>query len=283
MRGNAAVHILGGPVVTLWVTGALAVALAGLMAFWELTTSKYPREMFLVCRCPHLYCYSLVYAVAAAAVMALYETLVPHDGPHSPLGANLWYRAIAVGLFTKSFLHLKFFSFPFKSESVPVGIETITNIFIPWFITEIDLGVENRRVDFFGSRIDGVSFEDAKQRISNSIPDYLDQRDRDGFLTSIEKAGSAKRAATLYLRMVGRRRFEQVFPLSHATATTPATVSAPPPVVSTVSPTLAKIATDVAKYVDSAQANIVKVPLKPKEALSGSAAGMTPPSSGDGP
>ncbi len=190
----------------------LAFAIGGIIAFWELVTSKYPRTFFLALRCGHAYFYAMVYAIAALLIMLLYEAIVPHNGPHSYLGGNLWVRAIGVGLFTKSFLHLRIFTIPGHPEPTPIGLETIMLIFIPYLLREVELGHDRREMAFVKDRVHCLSFTEVSQAVAGNLPDAMAPRDRQGFIASVKKAKHHVRAARLYLRLVGRGHFEMVFP-----------------------------------------------------------------------
>jgi hypothetical protein len=196
----------------LWPT-TLAVVLAFAIAYWELVTSEYPRTVFLVRRCPYLYIYSAIYALVAGGLMVAYEAIVPHNGPHSFLGGNLWIRAVCVGLFTKSFMHFKLFTVPGHPEPTPIGFETITLMFVPFLLKEIELGHDRREMHFVKRRVGTCSLEEVIAAIDDHLPENMLRRDRQGFLASLHKAKTPVRAARLYLRLVGRGHFEMVFPL----------------------------------------------------------------------
>jgi hypothetical protein len=191
----------------------LAVVMAFAIAYWELVTSKYPRTVFLARRCPYLYIYSAIYAVVAAVLMVAYEAIVPHSGPHSFLGGNLWIRAVAAGLFTKSFMHFKLFTVPGHPEPTPIGLETITLMFVPFLLKEIELGHDRPEMHFVKCRVGGCSLEQVIAAIDDHLPENMLRRDRQGFIASLHKAKNPVRAARLYLRLVGRGHFEMVFPL----------------------------------------------------------------------
>lgn len=203
---------------------ALALVLAFGISYWELVTSKYPRTVFLVRRCGYLYAYSGIYGFIAVAVMIAYEAIVPHTGPHSFIGGNLWIRAIIVRLFTKSFLHFRLFTVPGHPEPTPIGFETITLMFVPYLLREIELSHDRQEMLFATHRVGNRTLEEVLIAINNNLPDSMAKRDRQGFVASLKKAKTPVRAARLYLRLVGRGHFEMVFPLQKK----PAVSSLPP-------------------------------------------------------
>jgi len=143
--------------------------------------------------------------------MIVYEIIVPHGGAHSFPGGHLWVRACGVGFFTKSFLHLRLFTIPGHPEPTPIGLETITLLFVPYLLREIDLAHDRLEVQFVTQIIGSKDLVEVKKLISGYLPESMARRDRQGFMASIKKADTSLRAARLYLRLVGRGHFEMIF------------------------------------------------------------------------
>src|ERR1700675_1692923 len=95
----------------------LALALASFVAWLELATSKYPRTLSLIRKYWALYVYALVYGVAGFAIMLLLPLLsIKLEGP---LIGNRWVEAVAIGLSTKAFLHIRLFTISTGAQSLP--------------------------------------------------------------------------------------------------------------------------------------------------------------------
>jgi hypothetical protein len=92
-------------------------------------------------KCSALYWYAFIYGVIAFGVMLgldylLKQKTVTLEG----FGlANPWWRAVAVGLAVKAFLHLRIFSVGVGGQTFPIGTETLVQLFEPWLMRTMEL------------------------------------------------------------------------------------------------------------------------------------------------
>lgn len=131
---------------------SLAVfTIAAGVTFLELVTSKYPRTLFLAATSPSLYVYACIYGLFGVAMHLAYPfvlaTGVPDEvhvagAPPSvvPWSSNPWLRAGLIGLTLKALLHVRIFEIKINSgKSVPIGIETLTQLFEPLLLRNIEI------------------------------------------------------------------------------------------------------------------------------------------------
>ena len=194
--------------------------LAGIIGFvitlTELITSTYPRTYpLLLTKSWKLYIYSLIYGaisfVLMLCMMFLFDTEIIKLGEVGVY--NIWILAILVGMTTKAFLHVRFFSATIGSASIPVGIETAVLLFEPWFLNEIKLD------EFFTIRghIDKCNnhftdLDEIKQKIENNMPIDMSSGDRAIFLLGLENLRTISESMELYLRTFGIKNFDRIFP-----------------------------------------------------------------------
>src|SRR5438093_8324382 len=111
----------------------LAFIIAAFFTGLELLTASYPRTYFLVFRSRALWIYVVIYGFIAAILTLGADQLVAAGKLKLEgfvVGAK-WFRAVAIGIAVKSLLHINLFNFTTGSQSVPIGIETLTKIFEP--------------------------------------------------------------------------------------------------------------------------------------------------------
>lgn len=189
----------------------LAAVVAFVVVLTELLTSKYPRTIFLVSRCSHLYWYGLIYAVIAAGICWLIPNL-PVAGVNT---SNMWIRALVVGVAVKAFLHIRLFSVSVgPGKTVPVGIETVVQLFEPWLLTEIDLCQFNNEGAFLGPREAKYPvIADTRSTALNGIPGVFADDLKAAMRTDLANALTVRAILSAFLKYVGRRTFEQTFPV----------------------------------------------------------------------
>ena len=195
-----------------------AALFAGVLAFGitliELLTSEYPRTCnFLFKKSWKLYLYSIIYGAIAFVFMLLLMLLDSGIIKLEGLGiSNIWIQAILVGMSTKAILHIRFFSATIGSESFPIGIETILQVFEPWLLTEIKLEEFNAVKEFISNAETKYSnLEVVKAKIMANIPSISD-KDKVIFKLDLDAKTTVSEAMELYLKKFGKKSFVRIFP-----------------------------------------------------------------------
>lgn len=198
--------------------GLLAFVIAGLVAVLELvTTPRYSRTFFVLTprRCWALYAYGLIYGVVALLVTLGLNSLIG-AGSLQLQGLDLsnpWVQAMAIGLTVKAFLHVRLFNATVGSQSVPIGIETLVQLFEPWLLRTIEIDLFNGVRDFLNPRAQRYSnLNVVRQLIKDNVPESLPEQERVAFLVDIERKESVLTAMEAFLRFLGKTTFDRVFP-----------------------------------------------------------------------
>lgn len=125
-----------------------------------------------------------------------------------------WGQAIAVGLTTKAFLHIRLFTIVVGAQSFPVGVESIVQVFEPWLLREIELEEFNTVREYVQPRSDRYSDLTAvRTKIKQDLPQSFSPQERAAFEADLDKTTTTVQAMELYLRFVGQRSFNRLFPL----------------------------------------------------------------------
>jgi len=195
----------------VWGPPLLAFGVTALFTWLELVTSKYPRTFFLLKRCTALYVYVLIYAVSGGLVTALFEYFgVTLEGPGV---SNPWVGAVLVGISIKAFFHIRLFSVGAGPQALPIGIETVVQMFEPQLMRAIEVYQFEASKDFIGTRATKYSdLAEVKKTIRDNLPGTLPVAERTAFLSDVERATSVGNAMDLYLAFLGRRSFDRRFP-----------------------------------------------------------------------
>ena len=125
-----------------------------------------------------------------------------------------WVQAIAVGLTTKAFLHINLFNVTVGSQPMPVGLETLVQLFEPALLRTILLDEFNAVRNYIQPYADKYSDLGAdKVKIAQNIPPTLPPQERAAFDSDLDKTNAVIDAMELFLRFLGRASFNRVFPL----------------------------------------------------------------------
>jgi hypothetical protein len=196
----------------------LAFVIASGVTALELVTSKYPRTVFVLAPSKKswaLYAYSLTYGAIAALITATIGALSAAEIVRlEGLGlSNPWVQAAYVGLTTKAFLHIRLFTTTIGSHSVPIGIETVVQLFEPWLLRTIEIAEFNGVREFLTPRTRIYpDLKKVREDIKDNVPETLPEQERIAFLSDIDEAEDVMRAMELYLKFLGRASFDRVFP-----------------------------------------------------------------------
>ena len=194
----------------------VAGLLAATVSLSELLTTLYPRTAFLLVRRSRaLYAYAAAYGLIALAVALLLEQLTA-AGAIQLEGFGLsspWIRAIAVGLTVKAFLHLRLFNVSVGSQSVPVGLESLVQLFEPALLRTILLDEFTAVRVFTSARArEYPSLEAVKAQAKAEIPSTLPSLERAAFSNDIDRATGVVEVMEHFLRFLGRKNLDRVFP-----------------------------------------------------------------------
>jgi hypothetical protein len=194
----------------------LGFFVAAFLSGLELLTASYPRTYFLVFRSGALWGYAIVYGVIAALLTFGADYLIASGKLKLEgmiLGAN-WFRAVAIGISVKSLLHINLFNITTGSQSVPIGIETLTKLFEPQLLRAIvfdEFNAVRRYLEPYCQRY--TTLQNVKSTIGENVPPTLPIQESQAFETELAKAATVMEAMERGLRFLGRKTFKRIFPL----------------------------------------------------------------------
>lgn len=193
----------------------LAFIIAAFVVWLELITANYPRTSFLLARQSWaLYAYIIVYGLISGFTMLGLEWLTENQviEIQSPSISHWWVQALIVGISTKALLHIRLFSVNVGTQSFPIGVETIVQLFEPWLLRTIELDEFNAVRGFIESyQHQGMSLEDVKTLIKQNLPPRLEGAEKSAFKADLNDAQEISEAMELYLRSFGKKSFIRIF------------------------------------------------------------------------
>ena len=199
-----------------WLYAGLAFVVGAFFSSFELITASYPRTFPLLFRSRALWGYALIYGTIGACLAFGADYLVS-SGKLKLEGVILsakWFRAVAIGISIKSLLHINLFNVAAGSQSVPIGIETLTKIFEPQLLRAIifDEFEEVRRyVEPYSQK--HTDLATVKATIAKNVPPTLPTQESQAFETELAKTTNVVEAMERGLRFLGRKTFKRIFPL----------------------------------------------------------------------
>jgi hypothetical protein len=194
----------------------LAFLIAAVFTALELTTSKYPRTIFLIGKCRHLYVYVAIYGLLSFGTLLGLDALVAAKKiTLEGIGLeSIWVKAVIVGLSTKALLHISLYNLSVGAKSFPLGTETIVQLFEPWLLEEIFLFEFNEVSTFIAPRrAKYPNLVNVKTTIKGNLPAGFTGPERLGFEAGVEAQVSIEAAMETYLRRFGKTNFTRVFPV----------------------------------------------------------------------
>lgn len=183
----------------------------------ELLTSRYPNTWFLVVKKLSLYLYCGIYGFFALFGFLFFDRLMS-SGTLRIDGFGLessWGRAIFVGLFTKAIMQLNLYTITSGTSSMPIGLQTIVQIFEPYLLRQILLDEFNavrQLVRPIASKAKYKDINQVRDKIRQNIPETLSPQERVAFLNEIDKDLQVHEAMERFLRFLGKSTFKRVFP-----------------------------------------------------------------------
>lgn len=189
----------------------LSFVIASLVAIAELLTSKYPQTLFLLKKCGPLYIYGIIYGVSSATLMlALATGTIKLEG----LGlASPLVQAIVAGVFTKALLHISFYNVTIGNQSVPIGTESLVQLFEPLLLRNIYLYEFNKVREYVQPRAEKYhDLNDVKRRLKSDIPPATPEAEKKGLEADFDMMTKVVEAMEFYLSRFGKVSFDRVFP-----------------------------------------------------------------------
>lgn len=114
----------------------------------------------------------------------------------------------------ESFLAHPFFTIGVGAQSFPVGVESIVQVFEPWLLREIELEEFNVVREYVQPRSNRYNDLTAvRGKIRQDLPQSFSTQEKAAFEADLDKTTTTVQAMELYLRFVGQRSFNRLFPL----------------------------------------------------------------------
>ena len=194
----------------------LAFIVAAFFTGLELLTASYPRTYFLVFGSRALWIYVSIYGLIAAGLTFGADQLVSAGKLKLEgfiIGAK-WFRAVAIGIAVKSLLHINLFNFTTGSQSVPIGVETLTKAFEPQLLRALVFDEFNAVRHYLEPYCQHYTDLNAiKATIAANVPPSLPVQESQAFETELAKATNVMETMERGLRFLGRKTFKRIFPL----------------------------------------------------------------------
>lgn len=208
-----------------WGAYGLAFLLAATITWMELITTQYPRTIALFWKHSRdLWLYPCLYGILAAGAVGLAQVGIVRvdlsvpaagaDGPQdSRPDSSIWLLALTLGVATKALMHIRLFNVSSGSQAFPVGTESLVQLFEPWMLRNISLDEFYAVDEFLDRKVATYSkLATVRKTILSRLPDGIPDEERAAFKVDLNNAANEKEAMKLYLRLVGVRNFNRVFP-----------------------------------------------------------------------
>lgn len=194
----------------------LAFLTAAIIVSLELITSQYPRTFMFVFKHWGVYVYAVIYGlIAFFSRLILGQLITSGDIQLSGIGiSDPWVQSIVVGVSVKAFCQITLLTVKAGTESVPIGIKTITNIFEKWLLDTIERDNFSSVMTYlepFLKRYTDLNV--IKKNIISKIPAKLKKEEIVAFSQDINLADEAVKAMELGLNFLGKNIFEIALPL----------------------------------------------------------------------
>jgi len=193
----------------------VAFAIAVALTWVEFRTSKYPNTGFLIRWSRPLWIYCGIYGLIALGGFLLSDWLISTSALKiEGLGLKSPYvRAAVLGVSSKAIMQLNIFTVTSGSSSFPIGFQTVVQLFEPFLLRLIVLDEFNAVRQFvapFASKCTDLNA--VKTTIKQNIPSSLSAQERAAFENEIDKDTQVRDGMERFLRFLGKRTFERVFP-----------------------------------------------------------------------
>lgn len=121
-----------------------------------------------------------------------------------------------IGLTVKAFLHIRIFEVSTGAapgKSVPVGIETVTQLFEPWLLRNIGLEHWIAKTEFLTAAVAKHSnLNQTRATALGAIPSSFDAVEKAAMIADLNAAATVNDVLDVYLTNVGCRGFRTTFP-----------------------------------------------------------------------
>jgi hypothetical protein len=190
----------------------LAAVVAFVVASLELITSSYPRTFSFIRKTWSLYAYAALYAFIAFVVQLGWNVLGSSVSATGSGLSNPWVRALVVGISVKAFMHIRLFNVTVGAKSFPIGIESLLQLVEPLLLDNVRFeylsGIDTF-IDGYAARFTDLA--QVKAKIVERSSQILSGDELAGFAASVNQTTSVEAAMKLYLKLVGRKYFQQTF------------------------------------------------------------------------
>lgn len=200
--------------MTVTVACLLAFCLGFLLSGAELLTSNCPRTFrFLVAGSRAFYFYCAIYGLCAVAAFLFVQLTGAMITAGEVTFNSPWLRAVLAGVATRAFLQLNFFTVNSGASSLPIGPQTLVQIFEPALRRQISIDEFNLVRAFVQPRSRLYpDLDQARLRVQQNIPHALPSQEKEAFKSDLDKAQDALEIMESFLRFVGESSFERTFP-----------------------------------------------------------------------
>lgn len=150
--------------------------------------------------------------IAAGVYLGLGVLPIQLEGPGLQ---NPWVQATAIGVSAKALLHIRLFSVTTTpgSPPFPIGVETLVQLFEPRLLKEIKRAEWAGVKEFVGLRAKKYpNLEEVRQSMKDNLPDSMSSEERQAFLNDVDLDKKVPEAMKRYLKAVGKKIFDQIFP-----------------------------------------------------------------------
>jgi hypothetical protein len=200
-----------------YYSGFLAFIVAFAIVIIELVTSNYSQTFFVLYKNKFLYAYGLIYGLIAFIITLAFNFLTSNDfitveglGLSSP-----YIRAILLGISIKSLLHINLVTVKVGSNSTPIGLETIVQIFEPTLERSILLDEWNGLRTYIAPYVKKhKNLANNKEIAKNNIPEPLSKEEKAALEKDIDNADNVTELFELVVRNLGRKTLKRIFPLN---------------------------------------------------------------------
>jgi hypothetical protein len=193
---------------------ALAAVIGAAVTGLELITTEYPRTSTFALRSPWFYGFVVIYSIIAGGAYAILP-LVGDQFSVAGLGiANPWVQAAIIGFSIKAVLHIRIFTVSRgPGDQLPVGLETLVQLFEPWLLSGLDLDHYFRELKFVRPRAALLpDVPTAKATAISNIPARFKPAVRAALQADINRETTREGVIIVYMGYCGINLTKSTFP-----------------------------------------------------------------------
>lgn len=189
----------------------VAFLVATTITWVELITDKYPHTPAFLKGCRCFYLYGLIYGTLAAAAFHFLGVLAESGAFRiEGLGMdNPYVAATAVGISVKALLHIRLFNV----NKVPIGVETLVQVFEPWMLDTIDLFHNNAVARFLKPLANKYpNLQEVQEQAKTGIPPGFKQTQKAAIIVDLDQADTPIQALWVCMNYLGKGTVNRLFP-----------------------------------------------------------------------